>query len=57
MQPLMREAQASKDRQKMKAIGKTFHARLAKILNEEQLQKYKARMAKIREGAKAKNGN
>ena len=57
MQPLMKEAQASKDRKTIQAIGKRFQAGLAKILDEEQLKKYKAATAKIRSGAKAKNGN
>jgi hypothetical protein len=56
MQPLMKEAQASKDRKKIQAVGKKFHASLAKILDEEQLKKYKAAMAKKREGAKRKKG-
>ena len=52
----MTQARESKDREKMKAAYKKFQAGLAKILDKEQMTKYRAATIKIREGAKGKKG-
>ncbi|MBT3200632.1 MAG: hypothetical protein HN350_12035 [Phycisphaerales bacterium] len=49
MQAEMKKARESRDRKKIQAAHKKYWAGLAKILDEEQMKKYKAAIAKMRE--------
>lgn len=51
-QTAMKEARASKNREKMQAAQKEFQAAIAQILDADQMEKYKAVMAKNRKGSK-----
>lgn len=49
MQAEVKKANATRDRETTQAVQKKFLAGLAKILDEEQIKKHKAAVAKIRE--------
>ena len=52
----MKEAREAKSREKMQAAGKAYTAAVAKILNEEQLVKFKKIQADMAKARKSKGG-